>query len=467
MNIKNLIKLEAGAPVLIPGIIYDDKPTPEIPEYKRPETKQQTMCVPKDLSRPNAINTEFRFLQNHKVYTYGQDIYVNNGSYYKRCSKQEVACMMADECPDYMAQAKNKKFLISAADGLFYNSSIRLDHVAQPPTLVPFMNCLIDTVSGRFVQPEDGYFLSYRLNANYIPYGECPNFDRFLYESMGGDFSLIVRVWRMIGYLLTLDNRGKVIFILQGYPNTGKSLLCNLIQSYYPPYMLSHINIHDLGERFLPSQLEEKALCISSDMPASQISERVAGQLKCLTGKDTISADVKFGQLIDLCNQARFVLVTNHPLKLRVDDPALLQRIVPIPFLYPAEHIDYELFDKIMRERDVIASRAIREYLTMIWNDRNPYDFGGQYVLNLGMEQPRCDMAALETNMEAFVQCHIGDDPDQFVLIIDAWNQFCQEYGYVYINVFSSCFRRIVSSRYTASSGKVQDHAAIYGVKLV
>lgn len=109
----------------------------------------------------------------------------------------------------------------------------------------------------------------------------------------------------MIGYLLTLDNRGKVIFILQGYPNTGKSLLCNLIQSYYPPYMLSHINIHDLGERFLPSQLEEKALCISSDMPASQISERVAGQLKCLTGKDTISADVKFGQPIDLCNQAR------------------------------------------------------------------------------------------------------------------------------------------------------------------
>jgi len=321
---------------------------------------------------------------------------------------------------------------MSAAEGLFYNSSIRLDSVAQSPTLVPFWNCFIDTRSGRFVQPEAGYFLSYRLNANYIPYGECPNFDRFLYESMGGDFTLIERVWRMIGYLLTLDNRGKVIFILQGYPNTGKSLLCNLIQSYYPPYMLSHINIHDLGEQFLPSQLEAKALCISSDMPASQISERVAGQLKCLTGNDTISADVKFGQPIDLYNQARFVLVTNHPLKLRVDDPALLQRIVPIPFLHPVEHIDYELSDKIMRERDVIASRAIREYLTMIWNDRNPYDFRGQYDLNLGMEQPRCDMEALEANVEAFVRCHVEDDPNGVILIMEACNRFCRKYGDVY-----------------------------------
>jgi len=111
MTTNKLIKMEAGAPVLIPGIIYDDKPTREITEYKRPETKQQTEYVPKDLSQPNAVNAEYRFLQNHDVYTYGsEDIYVNNDSYYERRSKHDVACMMHGECPDYVAQAKNKRF---------------------------------------------------------------------------------------------------------------------------------------------------------------------------------------------------------------------------------------------------------------------------------------------------------------------------------------------------------------------
>ena len=201
MNYNHANNPEAGAQVLIKAFSFFHEDTPEVPEYNGPQRMQQVNFVPQDLTKPNAMTAEYRFLQNHNVYTFGKnDIFVHNGSYYESMSKQQVAGMIADDCPDLLAQADNKRFLMSGVEGMFYNNALRIDSLTQSETLVPFMNCCIDTVACRFVQPDSNYFLSYRLNATYVFEGTCPNFDRFLADAMGGDLSLIERVWQMLGY---------------------------------------------------------------------------------------------------------------------------------------------------------------------------------------------------------------------------------------------------------------------------
>lgn len=470
MNYNHANNPEAGAQVLIKAFSFFHEDTPEVLEYKGPQRMQQVNFVPQDLTKPNAMTAEYRFLQNHNVYTFGKnDIFVHNGSYYESMSKQQVAGMIADDCPDLLAQADNKRFLMSGVEGMFYNNALRIDSLTQSETLVPFMNCCIDTVACRFVQPDSNYFLSYRLNATYVFEWTCPNFDRFLADAMGGDLSLIERVWQMLGYLLTMDNRGKKIFLLQGVANTGKSLLSNLIQSYYPPYMRCNIQIHDLGDRFVPSQLQGKALCISSDMPAAPIGEKAAGELKSLSGNDLTTADVKFDQAITLNNQARFVIVTNHLFKVRVDDPALMQRIVVIPFLRAKEpsELDPGLYGKIDSERDVIASRAIRTYLSMIHCGGYPYSFCGNCAVNEGMAKPKCSPAMMCEYMRMFVKEHLVPDAGSYVGISDAHMLFCAEYGDIYINTFSECFVKTAAERCQVQKGRVHDCAVLHGVRLV
>lgn len=462
-------RFEEGTPVLIKAFTFNNEPKPVRGTYTAPQSHPTANYIPQNPDAPTALNAERLFLARHDVRTYGSSIYVSNGSFYERKDRSEVAGMIADACPAFLSQVSSRRIFSSAADGLLYNNALRLADIAQSETLVPFRNVCIDTCSMQFVCPAPGYFLSYRLNANYVNDNFCPDFDAFLCYAMNGDPCLIERVWQMIGYLLTMDNRGKKIFLLQGKPNTGKTLLCNLVQSYYPYTMQSHVNIHSLGRQFTPAELEGKALCVSSDMTASPLSEDAAGELKRLSGNDTIDADVKFRQARTIHNQARFLLATNHPLLLKREDPALMQRIVVIPFMRQIEPsmLDPELYRKIDAERDVISSRAIRAYLCMLHSSVYPYTFCGQYEVNAGLFERQCDPSMLEVYMREFVDRHIRPADDGCVRICDAHAVFCEEYGGIYINSFSTCFKQAAAERFRVSEGRVQNSRVLDGVMLV
>jgi len=469
MNNKKPNNQQEGNPVLIKAFRFFNEPEPAKGVYTAPNSHSTSDVTLNNPDAPTALNAEYQFLKQHSVYTYGGSLYVSNGSCYERKDRLEVAGMIADACPEFLSQVPSRRIFNSAAEGLFSNNALRLADISQSETLVPFQNCYIDTCSMQFVCPEQGYFLSYRLNANYVESYSCPQFDAFLYYAMNGDPYLINRVWQTVGYLLTMDNRGKKIFLLQGKPNTGKSLLCNLIQSFYPYAMQSHVNIHALGRQFTPAELEGKALCVSSDMTASPLSEDAAGELKRLSGNDTIDADVKFRQARTIRNQARFLLATNHPFLLKHNDPALMQRIVVIPFLRQIEPsmLDPDLYGKIDAERDVIASRAIRTYLCMLHSGLYPYAFSGQYEVNAGLFEKQCDPAMLEQYTREFIARHIRPATDGCVRISDAHAAFCEEYGEIYINSFSSCFRQEVAVRFSTSEGRVQNSRVLIGVMLV
>ena len=115
-----------------------------------------------------------------------------------------------------------------------------------------------------------------------------PNFDRFLHYVTGGDESLIMRIWEIIGYVLTPDNYGRSYFVFQGVPGSGKSTLERLISNMFSYGSVFRIRGDDFGGRFSLQGLEGKAVIIVSDLPGRVFSEDTVSIIKQISGRDCI-----------------------------------------------------------------------------------------------------------------------------------------------------------------------------------
>ena len=98
------------------------------------------------------------------------------------------------------------------------------------------------------------------------------------------------------------------------------------------------------------------------DMPSSKIDEEAASRLKQITGGDSINVPRKFRDDALLERRIKFVFSSNHPIIIDGEDDALLKRIIYLPFNYaiPDDQQDPDLGDKIWKERDAIATKALR-----------------------------------------------------------------------------------------------------------
>ena len=76
----------------------------------------------------------------------------------------------------------------------------------------------------------------------------------------------------VVVYLISPDQNGKCFFVLQGLPNSGKSLLGKFLQELFPEYKIATLDIDQLSKRNATSQLMNKSLNISMDLPNKALS---------------------------------------------------------------------------------------------------------------------------------------------------------------------------------------------------
>ena len=67
----------------------------------------------------------------------------------------------------------------------------------------------------------------------------------------GGDPLLIRRIWQFLGCCLTQDMNIKAIFVLQGISNSGKSVLVNLLKSFFPEDVKIELDVHSMSEQYV------------------------------------------------------------------------------------------------------------------------------------------------------------------------------------------------------------------------
>lgn len=352
--------------------------------------------------------------------------YVLDGYVYRPVP--DLKALVFDVLEPELALGKTNILLRNVVDLLESYPKIGMDGVRLSVSEVPFLNGIFNLRSGilRQVTPYD-FFTSY-INVPY-PSGEvqCPVFDQFVSTISGGSPDIISAIWEMLGYLLTSDMSGKAFFVLQGVGDSGKSVLGNLIASFFNDEAVAHLDIFRLGDRFSPSVLQGKHLNVCMDLPDGKIHKEAVGAIKQITGGDAITVEGKFKAAASLRPSCKFLFGTNFSLRMEQDE-AFESRCIIIPFLYPVpkESQDKHLLEKLMEERPAIAVKALMAYQRL--RQRN-YEF-----INPGAHNAFTGWGSLISQLERFLAdcCEFGPAPQYHTSAIDlfsCFNAFCRAKG--------------------------------------
>lgn len=409
--------------------------------------------------KATAYDIMLDFSTNIPMFAHKQEVYIYNatsGAYEKR-TQNEVERIIMARYRDFIREYGNGTLIEKVYKLLLKEPQIvRNDVPVSDPTKIAFANCTLDLQTGCTGPHSPAYVVTFALNCDLARAShqseECPAFDKFLYDITGGDELLIKRIWEFVGYCLTQDTNAKVYFVLQGVPDSGKSLLCNLVMDYFPEDKVSSLNVHSLKEHFALDNLESVALCVSPDLPASALDPKSASSIKQLTGNDRVSAAVKYKRNTQFRFEGKLILATNYPLLTQEPDDAFMQRAVVIPFFHsiPKEKQDGSLLDRLKAEKAAIASKALEAYIRL---RKNHYKFSGDYAINSSLMFPddlfgSSDITPFVYN---FLKNFYEKDPNGMVAISSAYELFSQWVPNQFTEkMFSSAFQRFSEELYGA-----------------
>lgn len=321
----------------------------------------------------NAYELMMAVLHQISLANFQRSFYCQEGSYiFRPISDQDLRSMIFTIAEPVLAAGKSTRIIGNVLDLLRDYPYIKVSQTTETPDRVFFLNGVYDLLRHELQPPRKGDFIIHHIPVQCIPNDQnCPVFDDFLLRISGGDPSVITLCWEVIGYLLSNDMAAKAFFLLQGVGDSGKSVMGNLISSLFNPEAVSYLDIYRFKDKFSTSQLRDKRLNISMDLPRVQLSREAIGVIKMLTGDDVITVEEKFRNAESYKPTAKLLFGSNFPLMPADNDPAFRNRLVVIPFRFPIpkDQQDKHLLEKMMAERSAIAQKALDAYLRLKANN--------------------------------------------------------------------------------------------------
>jgi|WetSurMetagenome_2_1015567.scaffolds.fasta_scaffold02409_9 P4 family phage/plasmid primase-like protien len=186
------------------------------------------------------------------------------------------------------------------------------------------------------------------LPFKYNPEAKCPGFLKFMSETL--EESDITVIQEMFGYCFRRDYRLSTLFFLVGVGRNGKSTLLNVLTALLGEENISNVSIQSLcDENFSKIRLYHKYANIIADLTTRELEH--TGQLKQLTGNDTIQARDIYEKPIQFLSYAKLISAMNQIPVCHDNSPAWLIRCIciefPYQFLDGAEGTDKNLIDKL------------------------------------------------------------------------------------------------------------------------
>ena len=150
-------------------------------------------------------------------------------------------------------------------------------------------------------------------------------------------------------------------------------------------------------------------------------------------------------------------------------NPAFARRVVTIPYpvSIPKEQQDPYILEKLLAEKDTIATEAFRSYLAL---RENNYEFPNctAYTMQSSLFVP-LNSAYNAIQVFSCTNCDFSD-PDAFTSTFDLYTAFCTVYGSVFqdITSFSQEFYRVNVEKLEKTRKRIggQNNRGFYGVKL-
>lgn len=220
--------------------------------------------------------------------------------------------------------------------------------VGMPAGVLDLRNCEV-----RSHQPGDR--ITRTLSCNYDPDAQCPVFQGFVNQIMGGDAELVDYVQRILGYALSGKRDEQMLPILYGTGANGKSTLVNAIQEIFGDYAATGATglltaQNQGGDSGAEADLLGRRLVIVSETGESdRMNEE---QVKRLTSREDIKARRLYQNYMQFKPTHLLLLQTNHKPRVAGTDHGIWRRLKLIPFLVtiPEHARDVDLGTKLKSE---------------------------------------------------------------------------------------------------------------------
>jgi len=231
--------------------------------------------------------------------------------------------------------------------------SISVNNLDRNPLLLGVANGVlelgIDDVRLREAKPDDLVTLNTHVSYEQPSKLAQSTWERYL-DTFLPDLELRRIVQIIMGHCIIGGNPEKIIIVLKGQSETGKSTMLSAIQSalgdYAAPvnegmFQSGHFN------EVLANALDKRVVVCSEFDSSIKMS---ASMVKRLTGNDTISVPIKHSNAVKE-GEVQFVtiLATNATPHIEGADRALLNRLKVIPFETKPQHIDRSLSNVVIQ----------------------------------------------------------------------------------------------------------------------
>lgn len=250
-----------------------------------------------------------------------------------------------------------------------------------------------------------------QIPCNYISTAtsldEAPVFKKYLQDLQGDDEVTKKFLLQYIGAILSnvKGSRFKKVLLLVGKGNTGKTQLREFVISLIGSQNNISIDLKNLNEPFGVANLLNKRLAGSGDMSYAKVSE--INVLKELTGGDDIYANVKYKpQFSFKYNGFLWFNCNDLPMFGGDNGEHVFERfmVVYCNNVIPKEKRDSALLEKMLKEKDIIASVCVRYFQLAVMH-------GYKFAESTAMEENRKKYQIQNDNLLTFIteNCVIGE----------------------------------------------------------
>lgn len=394
-----------------------------------PEAFHRYHRDPKHIPLPEEIKD--RFVQIVPVFRDGERLFLWEGTHFQFKTDNEVKARIKS--------VLRHEFYIPQATALLSNilSLLKAEEqiVGKPDSveyLVAVKNGEVDLRNMTLHAASPLHHLTHYLDVPWMEWQPCPVFNEFLDYAAGGDPEWKQRTLETLGFLLVSDNRAKRFVVFQGEGDCGKSVLGNLISSFFEPGSCAALADFQFGERFAMASIANCHLCSCMDLSGGVIDGKAVSMLKQITGGDLVSIEAKGKDAYAGYIRCKVLFGTNASIKLKTRDKAFARRLLLIPFRYPVpdHRKDRDLLNKLKAERSGILHLALCAYQNVV---ARGYTFSGEARFGFTADQIELETAPVNA-VAVFSAQYCEVDAEYFTPTEElhlAYLQMCTRCGFL------------------------------------
>lgn len=387
---------------------------------ERPERSSNLMAQ-------HLYNKREMVLCDNQIFDYKDSIGCFNPSSEEETSRMAMSFLDEDEWlkVSYREATEIHQLLhisnaIKKIDGFFANA--------------PYVNCLngvVDVCNQKLLPHSPKYFFRHCIQSNYSPDAKCKKFLAYLDYITGGNKKLIKQWQISLGYIFSHYNNAKSALLLYGIPNTGKSVMCKLIEGVIGKDYTTHIDLADLHKQEYAAKLSGAIVNIAPDLKDEPIKD--PGFFKSLVStNDTITARSLYNNPIEIKGETKMVFASNHfisfaPSLSEYDIEAVFNRLQFIPYQNPPITGDVDnkhLVEDLLVEKNGIFSWGMKGLHEYVENNEN------LFVSPLSQEIKNQNMIQYCPEKIFFDEClkTCEGSFESSKAIKEAFKEFCYEY---------------------------------------